>query len=72
MFTHPLQQVKAMVATDCSFESIEDFIENETHLSEDARSALWLLAWIKTGRQHRGRGSDANNHGVPPEARPVA
>jgi hypothetical protein len=72
MFTHPLQQVEVMVATDCSFESIEDFIENETHLSEDARSALWLLAWIKIGRQHPPPASGIDNQGVPPEAHPVA
>jgi hypothetical protein len=52
MYSHPLRRVKAMVADYRTLESIEDFVENETHLSEDDRSALWLLAWIETGRQH--------------------
>ena len=53
MHEYPLGAVEAMVANGCSLGSIEDFIEERTHLSEEDRSALWLLAWIETGRENR-------------------
>ena len=53
MRTYPSRAVEAMVATGSSWESIEDFIETRTHLSEDARSALWLVAWSETSRENR-------------------
>jgi len=53
MREYPLRAVEAMVANGCSLGSIEDFIEDRTHLSEEDRSALWLVAWIETGREHR-------------------
>jgi len=55
MREYPLDAVEAMVANGCSLGSIEDFIEDRTHLSEEVRSALWLVAWIETGREHRRR-----------------
>jgi hypothetical protein len=42
-----------MVANGCSLESIDYFIESRTQLSEEERSALWLLAWSKSGREER-------------------
>ena len=42
-----------MVASGQSLESIEGFIESGPHLSEDVRSALWLLAWSETSRENR-------------------
>jgi hypothetical protein len=53
MREYPLEAVEAMVADGRSLESIEHFIEDRTHLSRDVRSALWLLAWTETSREHR-------------------
>ena len=53
MRTYPLRVVEAMVADGCSLESIEDFIEGRTELSEEVRSALWLLAWSETSGENR-------------------
>ena len=56
MFNYPLRVVEGMVADGRSLKSIEDFIEDRTHhLSEEARSALWLLAWSETNRENRPR-----------------
>jgi hypothetical protein len=53
MREYPLLMVEAMAANGCSLESIEDFIEGRTHLSEEERSALWLLAWTEIRRENR-------------------
>ena len=53
MREYPLRLVGAMVAHGLGLESIEGFIEGETHLSEEIRSALWLFAWSETRREHR-------------------
>jgi hypothetical protein len=38
-----------------SFEQIEEFINRAFGLGEDARSALWLYAWVETDRDDRRR-----------------
>ncbi|MGZ6574978.1 MAG: hypothetical protein ACXVHJ_28600 [Solirubrobacteraceae bacterium] len=53
MREYTLRVVGAMVANGLSLESIEGFIEGETHVSEEVRSALWLLAWSETSRENR-------------------
>ena len=49
MHDYQLRVVEGMIDSGDSFESIEGFIDGLTHVSEEARSALWLLAW--TDRQ---------------------
>lgn len=56
MREYSLQMVEAMAANGCSLESIEDFIDGRTDLSEDERSALWLLAWTEIRRENRRQG----------------
>jgi hypothetical protein len=69
MSNYPLREVEGMVADGQSMESIEDFIEDRTHhLSGEARSALWLMAWIETNRENRPQRGVAR----PPSVRPVA
>ena len=53
MREYPLRLVGAMVANGLSLESIEGFIAGETNLSEEVRSALWLLAWSETRSENR-------------------
>jgi len=53
MREYPLRVVEAMVANGCSLKSIDYFIEGRAHLSEEDRSALWLLAWSDSGHENR-------------------
>jgi hypothetical protein len=53
MREYPLRVVGAMVVNGQSLESIEGFIEGRTDLSEEVRSALWLLAWSEARREDR-------------------
>ena len=53
MREHPLQMVEAMLANGCSLKSIDYFLEGRTHLSEEDRSVLWLLAWSARGNRRQ-------------------
>ena len=53
MHDYPLQVVEAMIASGHSFESIEVFIDDLIHVSEETRSALWLLAWTESSKENR-------------------
>jgi len=45
--------VEAMIGAGASFERIEQYIEERADLSNDVRSALWLLAWCETDPEQR-------------------
>jgi hypothetical protein len=53
MHDYQLRAIEAMIASGQNFEAIERFIDGLTHMSEEARSALWLLAWTETSKENR-------------------
>jgi hypothetical protein len=59
-------EVEAMLRAGTPFGQIEDRIDS-MHVSEDAKSALWLLAWGEHGMNRRGRILEES----PPEVLPA-
>lgn len=49
-----VREIETMVRNGVPFERIEAHIE-ELALPADAKSALWLLAWVETDRPARRR-----------------
>lgn len=49
----PKAAVELMLDERAPFASIEDWIEEQPGLGQDAKSALWLLAWSETDRAER-------------------
>jgi len=47
--------VDAMLDRGCCFDEIERYIEERRQLSEEAKSALWLYAWVETSAHQRRR-----------------
>ena len=60
MHDYQLRVVERMIDSGDSFESIEGFLDGLTHVSEETRAALWLLAWTETGKENRLRCVAAN------------
>jgi hypothetical protein len=50
-----LTYVERMLDEDVHFGDIELYIDTCAHLSEETRSALWLVAWTQTNRHERRR-----------------
>jgi hypothetical protein len=48
-------QLKRMLYASARFAEIEDYIEDNMDLSEEDRSALWLVAWAQTTRRQERR-----------------
>lgn len=52
-YTEPIEHIERMLAADTAFEHVEAYIEARRDLSDDQRSALWLLAWCETSEDNR-------------------
>ena len=52
---HELARVEQMLDARLSFAEIETYIEDNDELHEEAKAALWLLAWVEIDRRERRR-----------------
>jgi hypothetical protein len=50
-----LARVEQMLDARASFAEIETYIEENDELPDEAKSALWLLAWVEIDRRERRR-----------------
>jgi hypothetical protein len=48
--------VAELVEDGVSFDRVESLIDEITYLPEDSRSALWLIAFARSGAMERRRG----------------
>lgn len=49
--THLTDQIDATVRDGGDITACEDFIDRQVQLTQDARSALWLYAWVVIPRE---------------------
>ena len=50
-----LARIERMLDARVRFAEIETYIEDNAELQDDAKSALWLFAWVEIDRHQRRR-----------------